>query len=187
MSHLLAFLQPDETAAELIARTHVEPISTGLFFASTLRPGQVLEICGSSGAAKSEVLTQVLKSARSVSKPSLHQYVADSSKVCRLSQHKFCLRPGRGCTLGVEKVTTGLRMLTFATIDVRDDLFAITLLRNDAILQETLCSSTWIESLTRSDCIKSWPVDFASVMRSISQGTLPILSCNAEVVAFPEG
>ncbi|EIE19399.1 Lipoxigenase, partial [Coccomyxa subellipsoidea C-169] len=59
MSHLLAFLQPDETAAQLIARTNVDPVNTGLFFASVLRPGQVLEITGPSGAAKSEVLIQV--------------------------------------------------------------------------------------------------------------------------------
>ena len=59
MSHLLAFLKPDETAAELIARTHVEPIHTGLPFASILRPGEVLEVSGPSGAAKTEILTQV--------------------------------------------------------------------------------------------------------------------------------
>ena len=59
MSHLLAFLKPDETAAELIARTHVDPIHTGLHFASTLRPGQVLEVSGPSGAAKTEILAQV--------------------------------------------------------------------------------------------------------------------------------
>ena len=59
MSHLLAFLKPDETAAQLIARTHVEPVDTGLFFARGLRPGQVLEISGPSGSAKTEILQQV--------------------------------------------------------------------------------------------------------------------------------
>ena len=58
MSHLLAFLQPDETAAQLIARTHVEPVSTGLIFANVLRPGQVLEVCGPAGAGKTESLIQ---------------------------------------------------------------------------------------------------------------------------------
>ena len=59
MDHFLAFLKPDETAAQLLARTHVEPINTGLPFASTLRQGQVLEVSGPSGAAKSEILQQV--------------------------------------------------------------------------------------------------------------------------------
>ena len=59
MNGLLDFLKPDETAAEFLARTHAEPINTGLFFAHSLRPGQVLEICGPSGTAKSEILIQV--------------------------------------------------------------------------------------------------------------------------------
>ena len=59
MSDLLDFLKPDETAAQFLARTHVEPISTGIFFAASIRPGQALEICGPSGTAKSEILIQV--------------------------------------------------------------------------------------------------------------------------------
>ena len=59
MEHFLAFLKPDETAAQLLARTHVEPISTSLPFASTLRQGQILEVSGPSGTAKSEILQQV--------------------------------------------------------------------------------------------------------------------------------
>ncbi|BDA43663.1 DNA repair protein XRCC2 [Coccomyxa sp. Obi] len=55
----LSNVQPDETAAQLIARTHVEPVITGLFFANVLRPGQVLELCGPAGAGKSESLIQV--------------------------------------------------------------------------------------------------------------------------------
>ena len=48
-----------KTAAQFLARTHVEPISTGLCFATSIRPGQALEICGPSGTAKSEILIQV--------------------------------------------------------------------------------------------------------------------------------
>lgn len=59
MSGLLDFLKPDETAAQFLVRTHAEPVNTGLFFAAALRPGQVLEVSGPSGTAKSELLIQV--------------------------------------------------------------------------------------------------------------------------------
>ena len=72
MSGLLDFLKPDETAAEFLARTHAEPIGTGLFFAASLRPGQVLEISGPSGAAKSEILIQVMRHANELRYLGLH-------------------------------------------------------------------------------------------------------------------
>lgn len=83
MSHLLAFLQPDETAAQLIARTNVDPVNTGLFFASVLRPGQVLEITGPSGAAKSEVLIQVQADAQYVLQAITKHYGIDPPSLRR--------------------------------------------------------------------------------------------------------
>ena len=56
---LLAFVQPDETAFDLLARTATEPIPTGVFFLGKLRAGQTLEISGPSGTAKTELLIQV--------------------------------------------------------------------------------------------------------------------------------
>lgn len=55
---LHAFLQPDETAFELLSRTAIEPVQTGVFFLGYLRVGQLLEITGQSGTAKSEILIQ---------------------------------------------------------------------------------------------------------------------------------
>ena len=56
---LRAFIQPDETAFDLFARTATDPIPTGVFFLGHLRAGQVLEVTGTSGTAKSELLLQV--------------------------------------------------------------------------------------------------------------------------------
>lgn len=59
---LLAFLRPDESAQELLARTHVERRHTNIPFVDshvTLRPGQALEIAGPSGSGKTELLLQV--------------------------------------------------------------------------------------------------------------------------------
>ena len=58
-AELRAFLQPDETALELLARTVSEPVQTGIWFVGALRTGQVLEIIGQSGSAKTELLIQV--------------------------------------------------------------------------------------------------------------------------------
>ena len=55
---LRAFVQPDESAFDLLARTAVEPVQTGIFFLGYLRIGQLLEITGQSGTAKTEILTQ---------------------------------------------------------------------------------------------------------------------------------
>ena len=57
-----AFLQPQETAASLLLRTFLEPLRTGVPVIDhhvLLRPGDILEISGVSGAAKSELLLQV--------------------------------------------------------------------------------------------------------------------------------
>lgn len=59
-AELRAFVTPDESAYELIARTATEPIPLGVFFLGSLRAGQVLEISGPSGLAKSELLLQVM-------------------------------------------------------------------------------------------------------------------------------
>lgn len=58
--HLKAFLRPDETAAQLLARVSRPPLRTGVFFAPTLRAGYVLELAGASGCAKTEILIQVI-------------------------------------------------------------------------------------------------------------------------------
>ena len=63
---LRAFVQPDESALELLARTATEPIQTGIFFLGSLRAGQALEISGPSGSAKTELLIQVSASACSL-------------------------------------------------------------------------------------------------------------------------
>eukprot|EP00899_Mesostigma_viride_P025357 jgi/Mesvir1/6005/Mv00752-RA.1 len=58
IKQLLSF---DETASEFLARTHVEPLRTGVFFIDkcrVLRAGDVLEITGDSGSGKTEVLIQ---------------------------------------------------------------------------------------------------------------------------------
>ena len=61
-AELLAFLRPDETAAELLARTYVEPFYTGLPLVDqhvSFRPGNVLEVAGAAGSGKTELLLQV--------------------------------------------------------------------------------------------------------------------------------
>ena len=58
-AELRAFCRPDESAFDLLARTATEPIPTGVFFLGSLRAGQILEVTGSSGTAKSELLIQV--------------------------------------------------------------------------------------------------------------------------------
>ena len=55
---LAAFLRPDETAAQLLARCRVEPLDSGVAFLGALRPGQVVELVGPSGSAKSDTLLQ---------------------------------------------------------------------------------------------------------------------------------
>ena len=63
-AELLAFLRPDETAAELLARTYVEPLYTGVSLLDnfvSLRPGNVLEVAGAAGTGKTEILAQVRK------------------------------------------------------------------------------------------------------------------------------
>lgn len=63
MEELLSFLRPDETAAELLARTYTgEPLATGVALIdreAPLRPGQVLELAGPPGSGKTDVLVQV--------------------------------------------------------------------------------------------------------------------------------
>lgn len=58
----LSFLQPDETAAQLLSRCHVESLRTGLAFIdgrSPLRPGCFVEIGGLAGTGKTEILYSV--------------------------------------------------------------------------------------------------------------------------------
>jgi hypothetical protein len=59
---LLRLVTPDETAAQFLRRTAAEALPTGLPCVdrhAQLRPGQVLEIVGPTGSAKSELLAQV--------------------------------------------------------------------------------------------------------------------------------
>ena len=62
LAEFQAFLIPDETASSLLARTFVEPQPLGISFVDrvlSFRPGNVLEIVGPAGTAKSELLVQV--------------------------------------------------------------------------------------------------------------------------------
>ena len=64
MAEYASFLEPDETAYDLFARTVVDPLRTGIPFldqAIFLRPGHVVELVGPSGCGKSETLIQVQK------------------------------------------------------------------------------------------------------------------------------
>jgi ABC-type phosphonate transport system ATPase subunit len=64
---LVSWLQPDETAADLLARTVTEAIASGvpaIDMHTQLRPGQVLEIVGPTGSGKSEILLQVKRQRR---------------------------------------------------------------------------------------------------------------------------
>jgi len=57
-----SFLEPQETAAELLARTFVAPLRSGVPVIdqhTALRPGHVLEVVGGPATAKSELLLQV--------------------------------------------------------------------------------------------------------------------------------
>ena len=57
-----AFLEPQETAAQLLARTFVAPLRSGVPVIdqhTALRPGHIVEIAGGPGTAKSELLLQV--------------------------------------------------------------------------------------------------------------------------------
>ncbi|KAI8465181.1 MAG: hypothetical protein J3K34DRAFT_525600 [Monoraphidium minutum] len=59
---LLRFVTPDETAAEFLGRQVSEAVPTGVLCIDQhvqLRPGQVLEIVGPTGTAKSELLAQI--------------------------------------------------------------------------------------------------------------------------------
>jgi RecA/RadA recombinase len=61
-ARLLEFITPDETAAEFFRRQGQEAVATGLSFIDAhlkLRPGQILELAGPAGSAKSELLIQV--------------------------------------------------------------------------------------------------------------------------------
>jgi len=57
-----SFLEPQETAAELLARTFVAPLRSGVPVIDQhtgLRPGHILELVGGPATAKSELLLQV--------------------------------------------------------------------------------------------------------------------------------
>lgn len=59
---LLRWVTPDETAAEFFRRQSREAVATGLPFIDAhvkLRPGNLLELAGPAGSAKSEMLLQV--------------------------------------------------------------------------------------------------------------------------------
>jgi hypothetical protein len=59
---LLRWITPDETAAEFFRRQSREAVATGLPFIDAhvkLRPGNILELAGPAGSAKSEMLLQV--------------------------------------------------------------------------------------------------------------------------------
>lgn len=58
---LLKWVTPDENAAEFFRRQGREAIATGVPFVDAhikLRPGQMLELAGPAGSAKSEMLIQ---------------------------------------------------------------------------------------------------------------------------------
>ena len=59
---VLRFLRPDETAAQLLARTYVQPLHTGLPLIDrvlSFRGGQVLEVAAPAGAGCTTALLQV--------------------------------------------------------------------------------------------------------------------------------
>ena len=59
---LLAFLEPQETASALLARTFVEPLRSSVPIIDQhvlLRPGHILEVAGPAGSGKSQILLQV--------------------------------------------------------------------------------------------------------------------------------
>jgi hypothetical protein len=62
LASVTAFLQPDETASDFLQRQAKERLHTGLPWLDqglpSLRPGMLLELCGPTGSAKSEILTQ---------------------------------------------------------------------------------------------------------------------------------
>lgn len=59
---LIRFVTPDENALDFLSRQASEALPTGVLCVDQhlqLRPGQVLEIAGPTGSAKSELLAQV--------------------------------------------------------------------------------------------------------------------------------
>ncbi|PRW59359.1 DNA repair XRCC2-like protein isoform X1 isoform A [Chlorella sorokiniana] len=62
---ILQWLQPDETAGQLLRRTYVQPLRTGLPLIdrfTTLRGGQVLEIASAAGCGRTTALLQIAAS-----------------------------------------------------------------------------------------------------------------------------
>lgn len=62
MEEVQRFLAADETAAQLLARTFVAPLRTGLPLIDrflSFRGGQVLEVAGGSGVGRTTALLQV--------------------------------------------------------------------------------------------------------------------------------
>ena len=62
MAEFIAFLKPDETAAELLRRVSADPLTTGLDFIdrrTRLRPHHFALISGCAASAKTEILIQV--------------------------------------------------------------------------------------------------------------------------------
>jgi ABC-type protease/lipase transport system fused ATPase/permease subunit len=62
MEEILAFLRPDESALQFLARTYVPPVLTALPLIDNhvvIRPGNVVEVVGPSGSGKTEVLHNV--------------------------------------------------------------------------------------------------------------------------------
>lgn len=58
----LAFLLPDETAGQFLARSHVQPFYTAVGFLDhrlSLRHNSVVEVAGLAGAGKTELLLNV--------------------------------------------------------------------------------------------------------------------------------
>ncbi|GAB4815729.1 hypothetical protein N2152v2_002775 [Parachlorella kessleri] len=124
-AELLAFLRPDETVAQLLARTYVEPLYTGVSLLDnfvSLRPGNVLEIAGAAGTGKTEVLVQVrchssfdLLATLAVIKPTITHLAAHGGIRCLLIDNisafyyldKVGRPPGGGVSTapGVEDIT----------------------------------------------------------------------------------
>ncbi|GBG70559.1 hypothetical protein CBR_g6685 [Chara braunii] len=57
-----AVLQPDETAWQFLARSHLKPLRTSIPFLDNqaIGPGHVVEICGPSGSGKTQLLIQIV-------------------------------------------------------------------------------------------------------------------------------
>ena len=76
---LAAFVKPNETLLQLLARTSTEPVPTGVSFIGALRPGHILEAAGPSGCGKTSVLLQVCS-----------RWIQSSHCACAMANNTTC-------------------------------------------------------------------------------------------------